>query len=193
MALLEWKPEFSVGNASIDHEHEHMIQAINNLYEQLAEPADAESVEAVLAEIHADISAHFALEERLMREADYVEYEDHKEDHEDLLDQILELRGKPDRQRSDNGPEFISQDLEQWTIKHDIRLEFIQPGNPQLNAYIERYNRTVRYSWLSQCQCQFDSIREVQGYATHWLWFYNNERPNKANGGLPPKHMLAAA
>ena len=109
------------------------------------------------------------------------------------LDQILELWGKPDRQRSDNGPEFISQDLEQWTIKHDIRLEFIQPGNPQLNAYIERYNRTVRYSWLSQCQCQFDSIREVQGYATHWLWFYNNERPNKANGGLPPKRMLATA
>ena len=91
MALLEWKPEFSVGNASIDHEHEHMIQAINDLYEQLAEPVDAASVEAVLGEIHADISAHFALEERLMREADYVEYEDHKEDHEDLLDQILEL------------------------------------------------------------------------------------------------------
>jgi len=91
MALLEWKPEFSVGNASIDHEHEHMIQAINYLYEQLAEPVAAESVEAVLGEIHADISAHFALEERLMREADYVEYEDHKEDHEDLLDQILEL------------------------------------------------------------------------------------------------------
>jgi hemerythrin len=75
MALLEWKPEFSVGNASIDHEHEHMIQAINDLYEQLSEPVDAESVEAVLGEIHADISAHFALEERLMREADYVEYE----------------------------------------------------------------------------------------------------------------------
>jgi len=91
MALLEWKPEFSVGNASIDHEHEHMIQAINDLYEQLAEPVNAENVEAVLGEIHADISAHFALEERLMREADYVEYEDHKEDHEGLLDQILEL------------------------------------------------------------------------------------------------------
>ena len=91
MALLEWKPEFSVGNASIDHEHQHMIQAINDLYEQLAEPVNAENVEAVLGEIHADISAHFALEERLMREADYVEYEDHKADHEDLLDQILDL------------------------------------------------------------------------------------------------------
>jgi putative transposase len=107
------------------------------------------------------------------------------------LDQIIEWRGKPGRLRCDNGPEFISQELEQWADRHGIQLEFIQPGNPQQNAYVERYNRTVRYSWLSQYQ--FESIQEVQDYATRWLWFYNNERPNKANGGLPPKHMLAAA
>jgi len=107
------------------------------------------------------------------------------------LDQIIEWRGKPRRLRCDNGPEFISQDLEAWTDKHDIQLEFIQPGNPQQNAYVERYNRTVRYSWLSQYI--FVSIAEVQDYATKWLWFYNNERPNKANGGLPPKQMLIAA
>jgi putative transposase len=107
------------------------------------------------------------------------------------LDQIIEWRGKPGRLRCDNGPEFISQELEQWAVRHGIQLEFIQPGNPQQNAYVERYNRTVRYSWLNQYQ--FESIQEVQDYATRWLWFYNNERPNKANGGLPPKHMLAAA
>jgi len=39
----------------------------------------------------------------------------------------------------------------------------------------------------------FDSLDEVRDYATKWLWFYNHERPNKANGGLPPKRMLAAA
>ena len=107
------------------------------------------------------------------------------------LDQIIEWRGKPKRLRCDNGPEFISQDLEKWTDKHNIQLEFIQPGKPQQNAYVERYNRTVRYSWLSQYL--FESIKEVQDYATGWLWFYNHERPNKANGGLPPKHMLSAA
>ena len=48
MALLEWRPEFSVGNPSIDHEHEHMIQQINDLYDQLAEPMNAEKVEDVL-------------------------------------------------------------------------------------------------------------------------------------------------
>lgn len=107
------------------------------------------------------------------------------------LDQIIEWRGKPGRLRCDNGPEFISQDLEVWADRHNIQLDFIQPGKPQQNAYVERYNRTVRYSWLSQYQ--FDSIEAVQDYATQWLWFYNHERPNKANGGLPPKHMLAAA
>ena len=125
MALLEWKPEFSVGNASIDHEHEHMIQAINNLYEQLAEPADAEKVEAVLAEIHADISAHFALEERLMREADYVEYEDHKEDHEDLLDQILELMDGF-FEDPEAGQKLLKTQLSDWFGRHfasfDARL-----------------------------------------------------------------------
>ena len=107
------------------------------------------------------------------------------------LDRIIEWRGKPKRLRCDNGPEFISQDLKVWTDKQGIQLEFIQPGNPQQNAYVERYNRTVRYSWLSQYL--FDSIKDVQDYAKQWLWFYNNERPNKANGGLPPKRMLAAA
>ena len=107
------------------------------------------------------------------------------------LDHIIEWRGKPGRLRCDNGPEFISQDLEVWATRHGIQLEFIQPGKPQQNAYVERYNRTVRYSWLSQYQ--FDSIEAVQDYATQWLWFYNHERPNKANGGLPPKLMLAAA
>jgi len=107
------------------------------------------------------------------------------------LDQIIEWRGNLKRLRCDNGPEFISQDLEQWTDKHDIQLEFIQPGNPQQNAYVERYNRTVRYSWLSQYI--FSSITEVQDYATKWLWFYNNERSNKANGGLPSTQTLIAA
>ena len=91
MPLLEWKTEYSVGNTAIDHEHQQMILQINLLYEQLFDPQDGGNIEAVLGEIHADISAHFALEERLMREAGYPEYEDHKNDHEELLDQILDL------------------------------------------------------------------------------------------------------
>jgi hemerythrin len=125
MALLEWKPEFSVGNASIDHEHEHMIQAINDLYEQLSEPVNAENVEAILGEIHADISAHFALEEHLMQEAGYIEYEDHKEDHEDLLDQILELMDSF-FEDPEAGQKMLKTQLSDWFSHHfasfDARL-----------------------------------------------------------------------
>ena len=105
------------------------------------------------------------------------------------LEQIIEWRGKPERIRCDNGPEYISDLLKKWTEKHDIQLEFIQPGQPQQNAYIERYNRTVRYDWLAQYL--FDSIDEVQDYATRWLWTYNYERPNMGLGGITPIQKLA--
>jgi hemerythrin len=125
MALLEWKPEYSIGNISIDHEHEHMIQQINTLYEQLLEPVNAGNVEAVLGEIHADISAHFALEERLMRKADYVEYADHKEDHEDLLDQIHALMDSFNDD-PESGQKMLKAQLSDWFGRHfssfDARL-----------------------------------------------------------------------
>ena len=91
MALIEWRKEFSVGNDAIDHEHAHMIGQINELYDMLGQPMDALSIEIMLGDIQADISAHFALEELLMRDAGYAEYEAHKEDHEELLDQIHDM------------------------------------------------------------------------------------------------------
>jgi putative transposase len=57
------------------------------------------------------------------------------------LDQIIEWRGQPDTLRCDNGPEYISELLKNWAAERGIRLEFIQPGKLQQNAYIERYNR----------------------------------------------------
>ena len=65
-----------------------------------------------------------------------------------------------------------------------IRIEYIQPGKPQQNAYIERYNRTVRYGLLNQYL--FKNLEDIQDCATRWLWFYNHERPHQANGGKPP-------
>jgi len=61
------------------------------------------------------------------------------------LERIIEWRGKPKIIRCDNGPEYISTALQNWANQQKIVLEYIQPGKPQQNAYIERYNRTVRY------------------------------------------------
>ena len=82
------------------------------------------------------------------------------------------------------GPEYISEQMRDWAEKHQIKLLFIQPGNPQQNAYVERYNRTVRNDWLNQHI--FSSIRQVQDFATRWLWQYNHQRPNMGNDGLTP-------
>uniref|UniRef100_UPI004040112E IS3 family transposase n=1 Tax=Candidatus Njordibacter sp. Uisw_039 TaxID=3230972 RepID=UPI004040112E len=107
------------------------------------------------------------------------------------LGQVIEWRGKPNRIRCDNGPEYISNLLGDWAKSNGIELAFIQPGNPQQNAYVERYNRTVRYDWLNHYL--FESIDEVQRHATNWLWTYNNERPNMALNGITPMMKLAAA
>jgi putative transposase len=107
------------------------------------------------------------------------------------LDQVIEWRGKPEVIRSDNGPEYVGKALTVWAQRRGIRLEYIQPGKPQQNAYIERFNRTVRYDWLGQFL--FESIAEVQDQATSWMWTYNHERPNMALGGITPKQKLARA
>jgi putative transposase len=105
------------------------------------------------------------------------------------LDQVIEWRGKPKVIRCDNGPEYNSSVLRTWAENRGIELQYIQPGKPQQNAYVERYNRTVRYDWLGQYL--FETLEEVQEYATRWLWHYNHERPNMGLGGITPKQKLA--
>lgn len=107
------------------------------------------------------------------------------------LDQIIEWRGKPAAIRSDNGPEYISHKLRKWAYEKDIALWYIQPGNPQQNAYVERFNRTVRYDLLSHDV--FETIEEIQHKATNYMWHYNNERPNMALGGITPNQKLLQA
>lgn len=107
------------------------------------------------------------------------------------LNQIIEWRGKPQRIRMDNGPEYISHKLKDWAEKMGIALVYIEPGNPQQNAYVERFNRTVRYDWLSQDI--FETLEEVQDRATQFCWYYNNERPNMALGGITQKQKLLQA
>jgi putative transposase len=75
--------------------------------------------------------------------------------------------------------------------KQGITLIYTQPGHPQQNAYIERYNRTVRQEWLEQSL--FESIQDVQEAATQWLWTYNHDRTNMRDSGLPPAQKLKAA
>ena len=117
------------------------------------------------------------------------------------LNQIIEWRCTPQTINLDNGPEYISGTLMAWDEKRGVRLEHIQPDKPQQNAYIERYNRTVRGEWLSQYI--FETIEEAQSQATQWLIrsfsrtngvhdliLNNDERPNMGIGGITPAMKL---
>ena len=77
-----------------------------------------------------------------------------------------------------------------WAEKHRSTLLYIQPGKLTQNAYIERFNRTVRHEWLDLHM--FDSVEQAQQLATEWLWIFNNERPNAAIGGVPAKYLTQA-
>ena len=104
------------------------------------------------------------------------------------LDRIIAWRGTPLAIRVDNGPEYISGQLLRSAEDRGIAIQHIQPGKPQQNAYIERYNRTVRHEWLNQYV--FQNIKEVRETATQWLWTYNHERPNMGLGGITPAQKM---
>ncbi|CAK0742826.1 Bacteriohemerythrin [Azospirillaceae bacterium] len=97
MALLEWNNAFSTGIAPVDHEHQILIKLINDLAAVMENsPTDGccgcgDNGSAVLSQIHDAISAHFALEEKAMRDRSYDGYAEHKADHERLLDDIRDI------------------------------------------------------------------------------------------------------
>jgi len=104
-----------------------------------------------------------------------------------VLEQLLDWRGKPFHIRMDNGPELISQRLENWAQERNIELLHIQPGKPAQNAYIERFNRTYREEVLDAYL--FDDLEEVRLITESWLQDYNTIRPHEALQGLPPRQF----
>ena len=107
------------------------------------------------------------------------------------LDRIIEWRGQPSAIRVDSGPDYITGKLLIWAEKRGITIQHIQPGQPQQNACLERYSRTVRHEWLDQYI--IESIEEAHDHATQWLWTYNNDRPNMGIGGITSAQKLKMA
>ena len=86
------------------------------------------------------------------------------------------------------GPEFIAQPLVDWCEAHGVALHYIQPGKPDQNAYIERFNRTYRTEILDAHA--FESITQVRDLTDTWLESYNSERPHDSLGRVPPLTFL---
>ncbi|MFS0491990.1 integrase core domain-containing protein [Leadbetterella byssophila] len=91
---------------------------------------------------------------------------------------------KPEKIRSDNGPEFVAEAIREWCKKNGKQWEFIQPGKPTQNSLIERFNRIFRQEVLDGYR--FDNLPQIIKYAEAWAWMYNNERPHSSLGRLTP-------
>ena len=91
MPLIEWDEKFSIGVTAVDYEHRELIGLVNETYDKLKRPDAGITVPGFLGEIYARISAHFALEEALMRTKRYARFAEHKADHERLLDEIRDI------------------------------------------------------------------------------------------------------
>ena len=126
MALVEWKAEYKIGIPAVDYEHRGLIDLINNLHADLSGKPEKAEVLACLGEIYARISAHFALEERVMRERRYDQYADHKDDHERLLDEIRDIMDRCEVENEFNYAPTLSRELGDWFALHfrtkDARL-----------------------------------------------------------------------
>lgn len=104
-----------------------------------------------------------------------------------VLDGLIELRGKPESIRSDNGPEFAGNAMDAWAYQRGLKLDFIQPGKPTQNAYIESFNGRFREECLNENQ--FQTLVEAQVVIEAWRKDYNEERPHGSLNGLTPREF----
>jgi putative transposase len=105
-----------------------------------------------------------------------------------LLEQLVAMHGAPAWLRCDNGPEFLAAGLAHWCEQHGVALQHIQPGKPNQNAFIERFNKTYRTEVLDAWV--FTSLAEVREVTEDWLERYNSERPHRSLGRVPPRTYL---
>jgi putative transposase len=105
-----------------------------------------------------------------------------------VLEELIAVHGRPAAVRVDNGPELLAQVFVEWCAAHRVAVHYIQPGKPDQNAYIERFNRSYRTEILDAYL--FESIAEVRALTERWLLTYNHERPHDSLGRVPPLMFL---
>jgi hemerythrin-like metal-binding protein len=128
MALIEWRPEFSVGDPAVDYEHRELIDLVNTTAGAILEDAPDDEIDRAFGDLLTGITAHFAHEERQMRAAGYDQTRVHKADHERLIDALRDImdaeRGTPER-----SAERVAKVVGDWFVghfsTHDARLHHV--------------------------------------------------------------------
>jgi len=101
------------------------------------------------------------------------------------LDRVAAEYGRPKRIRVDNGPEFVSKDLDLWAWKHGVILDFSRPGKPTDNAFAESFNGRVRAECLNAYW--FLSLEDARVKCEAWRQDYNDHRPHSSLGNQTPR------
>jgi putative transposase len=105
------------------------------------------------------------------------------------LERLFARHGKPEVLRSDNGREFIAASLGAWLAEQGVKTAFIEKGSPQQNAFVERFNGTMRDEVLNGEE--FESVLEARVVIEQWLLHYNGERPHRGLGMMTPSAFAA--
>ncbi len=115
---IEWSDSFSTGINSVDYEHRELISLVNDVISKMSHSISNDETADALGELFAHTSAHFALEESIMRRHDYIDYQDHKEDHEYLLDEIRDIMDAYDARDISKNPNDFIKKLNNWFVGH---------------------------------------------------------------------------
>jgi len=125
MELIKWSDQFATGISGVDHEHEELIESINSFCVNLEQDSAKEELINILNNIYATIHSHFMLEEKVMKKNAYNEYEQHRDAHAELLDEIRDFTMELESS-SEFDPQQLKQKLTDWFLlhfkTHDARL-----------------------------------------------------------------------
>ena len=108
-----------------------------------------------------------------------------------MLDEVQQVRGVREAIQVDNGPEFISGEVDQWAYEHEVALHFIEPGKPVQSAFIESFNGKFRDECLNQNW--FVDLRHAREVIEAWWVDYNTVRPQSSRRYLTPEEFGASA
>ena len=101
-----------------------------------------------------------------------------------VLEHVADGRGLPSAIRVDNGPEFISKDLDLWAYWNKVKLDFSRPGKPTDNAFIESFNARFRLECLNEHW--FLTLEDAREKIESWRRDYNEHRPHSSLGNMTP-------
>lgn len=104
------------------------------------------------------------------------------------LEDLKLTRGTPKSIVLDNGPEYIANATKEWALKASVKLNYIPPGKPTKNAFIESFNGKFRDECLNQNA--FINIKEAQILIEQWRQYYNKKRPHSSLGYKSPEEYV---